>query len=144
MSAKAIKVLGIILLISIGLGVVGMIGFWFAHYIVMQEGYYGFGDSLMIAMCVCGIIHFVGYLGVPLVIVANNKERQEQNRDKADDKPKAEPIPIPALQQRQAFNQTNNLQSAPVVQNDYKYCSFCGYKHTKESNFCMKCGRKFP
>lgn len=125
MRAKSIRVLGIILLIFSGLCVVGMIGFWFAHYYVMQEGYYGFGDSLLICMCVSGIIHFVGYLGLPLLIIASKKEDRERKHNEVATQPK---VPV---------------QPIPVLENKYKYCSFCGYKHTKDSNFCMKCGRKF-
>ena len=126
MKTKTLRRLGIFLLILSVLSVFGMIGFYFANYIMMQEGYYSWGEPLMISMTICGMLHFVGYLGIPLLIIASNKEELEKKLRGEVSRPMMTPQPIPALQ------------------NEFKYCACCGQKNKMDSKFCMQCGNKLP
>lgn len=119
MSYKTMKSLGIIFFVIGGISIIGAIGLWFANYIAMQEGYYEYADPIMNTFGVCCCTMLLGFVGIPLLLFAEDRKDLERHPD------------VP------------HVQESAGVQITYKYCSFCGAERAEGTNFCAKCGNKF-
>jgi len=114
MKNKTMKILGILFVIIGALGIAGGIFLWFFNYWVMENGYYYFGDSIMVA---CTITLFFGYFlapGIPFLIVSSIRQKRES---------------------RKASIQNDIPESV-------KYCGHCGARYVVGSSFCIGCGNK--
>lgn len=77
MKTKAMKVLGVVFL-TVGIaGIVGGIFLWFFNYWAMENGFYHYGDSLMIACTISLCIGFLIYPAIPLLIVSKVRKNRE-------------------------------------------------------------------
>ncbi len=115
MKTKTMRILGVTLFIVGLLGLLGAILFWFMHYYFMQEGYYHFGDSFMVACAVLGLCGLLLYPAIPLLIVSKVRKNRE------------------------SLQNTVEYTSAEAAE----YCIACGEKHSANANFCTKCGQRF-
>lgn len=77
MKAKTMKILGIVFLAMGIVGIAGGIFFWFFHYSAMENGFYHYGDSLMIACTISLFIGLLIYPAIPLLIVSKVRKNRE-------------------------------------------------------------------
>ena len=149
MNNKVMHVLGIAFTVVGVLSLVGAVVMWFLNYYFMQEGFYEYGEPLMITMTILGFAGLLIYPGIPLLIVSTIRKNRQQtaaNPQQMAIYPQqvAEyPNQTATYPQQAAYPQQTvvNPQPAPA-QVSYKYCVYCGTKLNANANFCSQCGKR--
>lgn len=150
MSYKVLRTIGVILFALYVLGIAGAVIFWFMHYYAMQEGYLGFGDSLMIGCVICGVFAVVGQLGLPLIIISFIVKSQQSKRNETKNQAVSQPTsqyasqPIEQSASQPAMQPLAQQNQQPVtdVKTQNRCCSMCGAEISIHASFCPYCGNK--